>query len=66
MLRGYDSLAKVESATPSPIADRYIVPEELASSITFGDGGAQALGGTSAPVFRWFRACVPSVCLVFE
>jgi hypothetical protein len=33
MLRGYDSLGKVESATPSPIADCYIVPEELASSI---------------------------------
>src|SRR5687768_4093771 len=37
MLRGYDSLGNVESATPSPIADRYVVPEELASSIIFGE-----------------------------
>jgi hypothetical protein len=33
---------------------------------TFGEVGAQALGGKPAPVFRLFRSCVPSLCLVFE
>jgi hypothetical protein len=39
---------------------------DFASSITLGDGGAQPWGGTSAPVFRLFRASAPSLRLVCE
>jgi hypothetical protein len=44
MLRGDDSLGHVERATPSPMAARYGVPEELASSISFGESQSAVLG----------------------